>query len=153
MYTTIRPTYFYALTKPLLPVLILLPFYGLLSGVMRVAEIQVPSIASYVLLAWYVYKVLLIRSNVYSFSSEVLKYTRGVFSISEDYIELYRIKDFRKTKPFLLRLIGCMNVDLISSDRSMPVMALKGIPSSGIIDNLRYDVELRRDKKRVFEVD
>ncbi|WP_181308797.1 PH domain-containing protein [Rufibacter sp. XAAS-G3-1] len=99
------------------------------------------------------YNYYYLRQTVYELTKSRLKYSRGIFTLTTDFIELYRVKDIVQMQPFLLRLIGTMNLTILSSDRSHPHLVLKGIPLSNLADTLREVVEMARKDNRVFEVD
>ena len=105
------------------------------------------------LLFLYVYRVIYIKTSQYLITAEQIQYRRGIFSIEIDYIELYRIKDFKIRKPFLMRLISAMEVLLETSDKSHPLIQINGIESTDLVDIIRGRVEENRMNKRVFEVD
>lgn len=52
----------------------------------------------------------------------------GILSRNIEHTEVVRISDVHAAQPFLLRIFGMGNVHVISSDRTAPVMALRGIP-------------------------
>ena len=89
----------------------------------------------------------------YEVSADQIKYKRGVFNLREDYLELYRVKDFEKHQPIVLRLFGMMNFTVLTSDKSHPILVLRGIPDSNLPDIIRDLVQLSRVKNRVLEVD
>ena len=99
------------------------------------------------------YKYLLIRSYRYEISQEKITWSRGILSRNIDFLELYRVKDYRVQQPLTLRIIGSMHLILETSDRSHPIFLFKGIPYSNFPDELRKLVEFNRDRKRVYEVD
>lgn len=101
----------------------------------------------------YLYKVILIKSYKYKLTDDRLDYTRGVFSLKKDYLELYRVKDYAESRPFLLRVIKGMVITLITSDRSHETLVISGIPKSNLIDIIRHYVELNRKLKGVYEID
>lgn len=105
------------------------------------------------LLLIYLYRVLYIKTSQYIITAEQIQYKRGIFSIEIDYVELYRIKDFKIRKPLLLRLISAMEIHLESSDKSHPVIQMLGVASNDLVDIIRERVEVNRMNKRVFEVD
>ncbi|UOB16649.1 PH domain-containing protein [Abyssalbus ytuae] len=79
---------------------------------------------------------------------------RGIFSKTTDELELYRVKDLRHDQPFLLRILGLSNIVLETTDRSNPVLELKGLKEGQYIkEQLRVAVDKRRDIKGVKEVD
>lgn len=93
---------------------------------------------------------LFIRSIKYTITQEQIIFTRGIFTITTDYIELYRIVDSMIIRSFLLRFIGGMSFHLDTLDKSHPVFILKGIPKSDLQVYVRSLVEKARLKKRVF---
>lgn len=101
----------------------------------------------------YIYRVFLVRSNVFEINKEQAIFKRGVFSRRIDFLELYRIKDYFISKPWYLRIIGAMNVIIKSSDKNKPELTLKGVPDSEFVFKLRDLVELQRKNKRVYEID
>lgn len=99
------------------------------------------------------YRMIYWRFVRYEISENQIKYKRGVFSLREDYLEMYRIKDFERNQPFLLRLFNIMNFTLVTSDRSHPILILNGIPASNLAEAMRDLVERSRLKNRVHEID
>jgi uncharacterized membrane protein YdbT with pleckstrin-like domain len=104
-------------------------------------------------IAIYIYRVLLIRSNVFNVSKEQIVHENGLFSKNVEFLEMYRIKDYNISKPFFMRLIGTMVVTLTTSERPNKIFTMKGVPSSQFVYSLRNLVELQRKNKRVYEVD
>ena len=101
----------------------------------------------------FLYRVLLTRSHTWEIGSENIVYKRGVFSRKVDYLEMYRIRDYHISKPFLMRLIWSMNISLRTTDKNMPELKLDGVPDSEIIPKLRNLVELQRKNKNVYVID
>lgn len=101
----------------------------------------------------YIYKVMYIKTSQYLISAEQIQYRRGIFSLEIDYIELYRVKDFKIRKPFLMRLISAMEILLETSDKTHPLIQICGVESNNLVDIIRGRVEANRMNKRVFEVD
>jgi uncharacterized membrane protein YdbT with pleckstrin-like domain len=99
-------------------------------------------------------KVLLIKAVKYEISSERIKITTGIFSKQTNALELYRVKDYNLKEPFFYRLFHLGNIHIVTSDQSTPVLQMRAIPGAKkLMDELRKHVELRRDLKRVREVD
>ncbi len=107
------------------------------------------AILGFTLLA-YGFNYLFIRSIKYTITQEQIIFTRGVFTIKTDYIELYRIVDSMVIRSFLLRLIDAMSFHLDTLDKSHPIFVLKGIPKSNLQDYVRSLVEKARLNNRVF---
>ncbi len=102
-------------------------------------------VALYNILYWHLVK--------YEISATQITFTRGVFTIKEDYLELFRVKDFEKVQPFILRLFNIMNLSLTTSDPTHPTFIFKGVPHSNIPEVLRELVQLARKKNSVLEID
>jgi uncharacterized membrane protein YdbT with pleckstrin-like domain len=105
-------------------------------------------------LAYALARVLLIKAVKYEISSERIKITTGIFSKQTNAMELYRVKDYTLQEPFFYRMFHLGNITILTSDHSTPQIVMRAIPAAkGIMDDLRKYVELRRDLKRVREVD
>ncbi len=108
---------------------------------------------SSIVLLIYLYKFLYIKSITYKIDKEQIIYSRGLFTIITDSIELYRVKDYTVKRPFLLRIINAMNFSLFTSDKTHPVFNMVGIPKSDLYDVVRNLVENQRKVKGVREFD
>ncbi len=104
--------------------------------------------------AFALFKVILVKSLRYEITSERIKITSGILAKRSSALELYRVKDYTLESPFFYRLFGLGNVNILTSDRSNPEIVLKAVPGARkLMDDIRTHVELRRDQKRVREVD
>ncbi len=114
-----------------------------------------PAFAALVIPAvWAGWVWLSVRCRVFELSSQRLRLSEGVFNRRIDEIELYRVKDTVIEQPFWLRLFGLGNLILDTSDRSHPNVNLSAIHEvSDVREQVRKNVEIIRDKKRVREVD
>ena len=92
----------------------------------------------------------LIRIEIYK---DHLSLKEGVFTSSVNFIELYRVKDYSSYQSFFMKVFGIMNVTLYTSDKTTPILKLKGISKSNIIDVIRLKVENQRILKGVREFD
>jgi uncharacterized membrane protein YdbT with pleckstrin-like domain len=99
-------------------------------------------------------KVIIIKSVRYEVTSERIKVSSGIFSKKTSAMELYRVKDYTMVAPFIYRLFHLGNINLLTSDHTTPELTLKAIRNAQkLMDDIRAHVELRRDQKRVREVD
>jgi uncharacterized membrane protein YdbT with pleckstrin-like domain len=99
-------------------------------------------------------KVMLIKAVKFEISTERIKITTGIFSKQTNAMELYRVKDYTLNEPFFYRLFHLGTITILTSDHSTPQIILKAIPGARqLMDELRKYVELRRDLKKVREVD
>ncbi len=100
------------------------------------------------------YKWLVIHTNKYKITTERVFYTTGIFSKKTDTLELYRVKDIEVYEPFWQRMFKLGNIELRSSDETNPKFLLKAVPKpKDLLNNIRKNVELRRDVKRVRGVE
>ena len=94
------------------------------------------------------------RSTVYELTSQRLRKTSGIFNKKLDELELYRVKDSTLEQPLLLRMFGLGNINVVSSDATMPLVLINAVPGAyDMREKLRVAVEAERDRKRVREVD
>lgn len=97
---------------------------------------------------------LVVRCTEYSLSNQRLLLKSGVFSRTEDDVELYRVKDTRLEQPFFLRVVGLGNIVLITSDPLQPTIVVRAVANAQALrEQLRSATEDRRDRKGVREVD
>jgi len=103
----------------------------------------------YVLWKW-----LKVRAREFRLTTERILVTDGLFSKTTDSTELYRVKDLRMTQPFVSRLMGLENVELITSDKSSPDIVIDFIPRSiQLGDKCRNQIEACRQAKGTREVE
>lgn len=100
------------------------------------------------------YKWIKIKTNKYKITSERIFFTSGIFSKKTEAMELYRVKDINMYEPFWQRVFKLGNIELSSSDETTPKFLLLAVPNPSKLQNdIRKNVELRRDTKRVRGVE
>ncbi len=100
------------------------------------------------------WKWLETKKSQYIVTTERIRYREGVFSKSEEEIELYRVRDYTLSEPFFLRLFGKGDIHLTTSDKSHPTFVLRAVPDpEGLRDKIRAAVEKLRLEKNVREID
>lgn len=99
-----------------------------------------------------VYRFVYIRNIRYEVGPEIIRITRGIFFKRIDQVELFRVKDYVLTQPFLLQLFRLMDLELKSTDPLNPVIWLRGIPYSDLVDNIRAHVQDARQHNRIYEI-
>jgi len=105
-------------------------------------------------LAYALYKAIIVKSLRYEITSERIRINSGIFSRKTSALEMYRVKDYTMEAPFFYRLFHLGNIYLTTSDHSTPLLSLKAIPQARkLMDDIRTQVEQRRDLKGVREVD
>ena len=96
---------------------------------------------------------LILNSLSWKIDNEKICRQRGVLARQTDYIELYRVVDYRESQTFLQRLLGVKTVIIISTDKSDAAMLIKGVPAkSDIVGFTRKLVEQIKKDKRVYEI-
>ncbi len=101
-------------------------------------------------LGWYHY--LFLRTSRYLITPEVIRISRGIFFKRTDQVEMFRIKDYIITQPLMFQLFRLMDVTLKSTDPENPVIWLRGVPESNIIDIIREHVQEARKHNKIFEL-
>jgi uncharacterized membrane protein YdbT with pleckstrin-like domain len=123
---------------------------------------------SCLLLAWYIssafiwfgigfsvfawYRVCYIRNSRYLITPEFIRISRGVFFKRVELLEMFRIKDYIITRPWLLQIMGLMHVTLKSTDPENPIIWMIGIPHTEIIDTIRKYVQNARKSNHIYEI-
>lgn len=149
--TTISPSLLWAVIFPIRTLLFAILFVRL--GLWIPTYSRIFFLISLPLFLYYIYRVLYIATTKYELNADHIRYTRGLLGIKDDYINYYRIKDLRRYRSLFMRIIGVMEVTLITSDRSEPILTLKGLPLSNVQEYLRNEVEMARLRNGVYEVD
>lgn len=98
------------------------------------------------------YRFWFIRCVFYTITPEIIRIRRGIFFKRTDQVELFRVKDYILTQPFLLQIFGLMNLTLKSTDPENPVIWLRGIPASDLVDTLRGYVQKARLNNKIYEI-
>ena len=105
------------------------------------------------LLSVLVIRYVMLVSVRWLVGEEMLCRVCGVFSKQTDYIEMYRITDYREHQSYLQRLLGVKTVTIYSTDLSDSVSSIVGVPAdldlAGII---RKNVEKCKKEKRIYEI-
>jgi uncharacterized membrane protein YdbT with pleckstrin-like domain len=99
-----------------------------------------------------IYRYIFIRQVIYLVTPEYIRITRGLFLKQIDTVELFRVKDYSITEPFFMQLFKLMDLHLKTTDPENPILWLRGIPQSDIIDTIRQRVLQSRQHNRIFEI-
>lgn len=88
--------------------------------------------------------------TVYSFDEERFFIKRGMFTIKEDEIRLYRILDLSLKRNFIQRIFGLGTITVDSSDKSMKCFEIKNIKHArDFKELLSQKIEEERMRKRI----
>ena len=78
---------------------------------------------------------------------------KGVFARHTDYIELYRIVDYKESQSLLQRLMGIKTITVFSTDRSDAMVDMRGVSvDEDVVGQLRDKVEKCKNDKRIYEI-
>jgi len=98
------------------------------------------------------YRYIFIRRVIYLVTPQYIRITTGIFFKEIDTVELFRIKDYIIFEPFLLQLFKLMDLHLKTTDPENPLLWLRGIPQSDIIDIIRERVLETRKHNQIVEI-
>ena len=75
----------------------------------------------------------------YALSEDRLFLKRGFLNVHQDEIVLYRVRDLRVSQTLWQRVFGVGTVTVISTDKSIPELALKNIRQPNEVKELIYE--------------
>lgn len=86
----------------------------------------------------------------YALSEDRLFLSVGFFSIRDEEILLYRIRDINTSRTLWQRLFGVGSVTVVSSDKTMPTLVLKNVKRPLVVKELLHNqVEDMKTRRRV----
>lgn len=99
-----------------------------------------------------IYRYLYVRRITYVITTEYLQVSRGLLFRRVDTIELFRVKDYTLEQPLLLQILRLMDLQLFTTDPINPIVWLRGIPRSDLVETLRERVLATRRYNRIYEI-
>ena len=110
--------------------------------------------AAYLLLVIFLcVKFAVLKAYSWKVNNFEIRQKHGVLNKQTDYIELYRVVDYRETQSFLQRIFGVKTVVIISTDKSEPAMEIKGVPEKmELVAFTRKLVEQTKKENRIYEI-
>jgi uncharacterized membrane protein YdbT with pleckstrin-like domain len=126
---------------------------NLLNGKMENSIMNTLYIMNGLLVMRIVYGLIYFKLIKYELFKDRLVVKEGVFTNRINFLELYRVKDYSVYQSFFMRLFNMMSIQLITSDKSTPILYIKGIPKSEVFNLIREYVEDQRRLKGVREFD
>lgn len=105
-------------------------------------------------LAFYLFFQVVYMARIeYVLTGEQLITLHGLFSHSTDYIELYRVVDYRQHQSLPQQLFGLKTITIYSGDRNNPQLDMIGIKARmNIVDEIRQRVEFNKKRKGIYEI-
>ena len=103
--------------------------------------------------SYLLYLFIYIRKMDFVVTGEQLIHEHGVFVRDSDYIELYRVVDFKENRSFLQQLAGLKTVSVYSGDRNTPKLDIIGVRNSmNLVAHIRERVEYNKQRKGIYEI-
>lgn len=138
----------------------LLAMLAFLSGAVPVVYGRCEQLIAYTALGLLVFVLLvcltryvMLVSHQWIIGDETLCTVKGVLARHTDYIELYRIVDYKESQTLLQRLMGIKTVTVFSTDRSDCMVDIRGVSvDEDVIGHLRDKVEKCKTDKRIYEI-
>lgn len=114
---------------------------------------MVIGLLSLVLALILIVKYISLTAVVWIVNNDTICRIQGFFSRSTDYIELYRVVDYRETQNFLQKIMNVKTVTIVSTDKSDALMDIYGINYNiDLVGVIRERVEKCKKEKRIYEI-
>ncbi len=105
-------------------------------------------------LAIAVYKYIEVSMWVYVISKDTILERKGVFNITEEQVQCFRIKSIKVERPFLMRLVGLSIIQIRTSEEFKPNFTFYAIENGEMVKNiLDASAQVNRTKFKVKEID
>ena len=99
------------------------------------------------------FQVVYMARIEYVLTGEQLITLHGVLSHSTDYIELYRVVDYRQHQSLPQQLFGLKTITIYSGVRNSPQLDMIGIKARvDIVSEIRKRVEFNKKRKGIYEI-
>lgn len=98
-------------------------------------------------------QLLSLLRTEYVITSEQIIILHGVLSHSTDYVELYRVVDYKQHRSLPQQIFGLKTVTIYSGDRNNSVVNMIGIKEADdVVSEIRMRVEFNKRKKGIYEI-
>ncbi|WP_286532219.1 PH domain-containing protein [Duncaniella freteri] len=99
------------------------------------------------------YMLLYLKKMRFTITDEMMIYEHGVLWRQREYMELYRVIDFKEHIGFFQNLFGLKTVTVFSGDRSTPILPIPGIALEyPLVQAIRQRVEHNKRRKGIYEI-
>lgn len=88
----------------------------------------------------------------YRITTQRVRIERGILSKTEENIELFRVDDFVHVRPFGMRVVGHSVLQLRTSDRSAPLVVVRGVRGLGELGETLRECAIRERERRGVRV-
>ncbi len=136
-----------------LPLLIICPIGLIYAGIEDMPFRNVVLIVSLLLTLCLVYRFFYLRFMKFLVGTEQLVIEQGIFQRKIEYIELYRVVDFREHQTLIQQLLGLKTISIYSGDRTTPRLDIIGAKSSlDYVSVIRERVITSRKNNGIYEI-
>lgn len=89
----------------------------------------------------------------YILTQEQLIFQHGIINHSTEYMELYRVVDYKQNRSLAQQLFGLKTVVIMSGDRTMPELDIIGVKDyENVVGVIRERVEFNKKRKGIYEI-
>lgn len=100
-----------------------------------------------------IYRFIYLRRIECRINGEQLIMEHGVFTRKSDYLELYRIVDFKEHRTIMQQIFGLKTVTIFSGDRNTPKLDIIGVKNDfDLVSVLRERVAYCKKSSGVYEI-
>lgn len=86
-------------------------------------------------------------------NGEKIRYTRGIFNRSTDFLELYRVIDYREQQGLIQQILDIKTLIIYSGDKSHGILCIYGLAEdNNIVEFIRNSVEYQKKQKKIYEI-
>ena len=98
-------------------------------------------------------RYIMLTAVIWIVGNSTLSRIQGVFSRHTDYIELYRVVDYRETQTLLQKIWKVKTISIISTDKTDSLMCIYGVKATlPLVQIIRNRVEKCKQDKRIYEI-
>lgn len=136
-------------------ILLIFIFFGsaLFIGYNDIHIQQISIIVSIITLIVLMIHWLQLQFTSWEISTEQIIYKRGIISRHIDYLELYRVIDFKEKQSLLQQILVVKTITITTGDKSHPELKIFGVKEKyNLTDIIRSRVEMNKQTKRVYEI-
>jgi uncharacterized protein (UPF0210 family) len=98
-------------------------------------------------------KWAVMRSIKWVVTEEQIIFIKGVLNKQTNYIELYRVFDYKEKQTLSDQIISTKKIIIFSGDKSNPILEIFGVhQNQDIVSVIRDRVEINKQIKRIYEI-
>lgn len=100
-----------------------------------------------------IYQYKKLRSYTFTITGEQIIVRHGIVSNVTDYIELYRVVDYRQRRTLTQQMAGLKTVTILSGDRNTPTLDIIGMRDDlDVVGYIRKKVEYNKKIHGIYEI-